>query len=538
MTTFDKSHSFSQQQLILLNPNNYKNLIDVFEESCQLYRDKGAYNCFGQTLSFADVEQASRNFAAYLSNEVGLKKGDRIAIQLPNINQYPIVAWGALRAGLILVNTNPLYTARELIHQFNDAQVKAVVVLSDLLPMIEGIIEHTSIETVIATNALDFVQAKPIANSPLTNLISLADALNKGKDLALPKVELTMDDVAVLQYTGGTTGVAKGAVLTHGSLFASNKMSATLMDDEEPDDREDIVISPMPLYHVYGFTMNVVGVFINGGLSILIPDPRDIGGMLATMKQFPFSGLAGVNTLFVSMLNHPDFDSVDFSNMKGVISGGAALVEEIATEWFERTGSEIFEGYGLSETASALSCNTPGNRQLGTVGKIMKHMEIKVVNAQGTEVPTGSEGELLVRGPHLMQGYWQRKEATAEVLDSEGWFKTGDVVVLQSDGFLKIVDRLKDMVLVSGFNVYPNEIEAVVYGHPDILECAVIGIPSESSGEAVKLFVASSNPSLTETELKAYCRENLTGYKVPKFYEFRDVLPKSNVGKILRKELR
>jgi len=538
MTTFDKSHSFSQQQLIQLNPDNYKNLIDVFEESCQLYQNKAAYNCFGQTLSFADVEQASRNFAAYLSNEIGLKKGDRIAIQLPNINQYPIVAWGALRAGLILVNTNPLYTARELIHQFNDAQVKAVVVLSDLLPMIEGIIEYTSIETVIATNALDFVQATPITNSPLTNLISLVDALKKGKDSALPKVELTMEDVAVLQYTGGTTGVAKGAVLTHGSLFASNKMSATLMDDEEPDDREDIVISPMPLYHVYGFTVNVVGVFINGGLSILIPDPRDIGSMLATMKQFPFSGLAGVNTLFVSMLNHPDFDSVDFSNMKGVISGGAALVEEIATEWLERTGSEIFEGYGLSETASALSCNTPGNRQLGTVGKIMKHMEIKVIDAQGAEVSTGREGELLVRGPHIMKGYWQRKEATEEVLDNDGWFKTGDVVVLQSDGFLKIVDRLKDMVLVSGFNVYPNEIEAVVYGHPDILECAVIGIPNESSGEAVKLFVASSNPSLTEAELKAYCRENLTGYKVPKFYEFRDALPKSNVGKILRKELR
>lgn len=493
---------------------------------------------FGQTLTFADVELKSRNFAAYLRNDLGLEKGDRIAIQLPNINQYSVVAWGALRAGLILVNTNPLYTARELIHQFNDAKVKAVVVLSDLLPMIEAIIEHTNIDAVIATNALDFVQAEALPNSSLPHLISLIDAIEKGKALALPKVDLTMDDVAVLQYTGGTTGVAKGAVLTHGSLFASNKMSATLMDDEEPDNREDIVIAPMPLYHVYGFTVNIVGVFINGGLSVLIPDPRDISGMLNTMKKFPFSGLAGVNTLFVSMLNHPDFDSVDFSNMKGVISGGAALVEEIATEWFARTGSEIFEGYGLSETASALSCNTPENRQLGTVGKIMKHMEIKVVDADGAEVPTGSEGELLVRGPHIMQGYWQRKEATAEVLDSEGWFRTGDIVVLQPDGFLKIVDRLKDMVLVSGFNVYPNEIEAVVYGHPDVLECAVIGIPSESSGEAVKLFVASSNPALTEVELKAYCRENLTGYKVPKFYEFRDTLPKSNVGKILRKELR
>ena len=312
MTTFDKSHSFSQQQLIQLNPDNYKNLIDVFEESCQLYQNKAAYNCFGQTLSFSDVEQASRNFAAYLSNEIGLKKGDRIAIQLPNINQYPIVAWGALRAGLILVNTNPLYTARELIHQFNDAQVKAVVVLSDILPMIEGIIEHTSVEHVIATNVTDFIQESPLPSCKLRNLISLSQAIAKGDDLPLPEITLSMDDVAVLQYTGGTTGVAKGAVLTHGNLFSGNKMSATLMDDEEPDNREDIVISPMPLYHVYGFTMNVVGVLINGGLSILIPDPRDIGGMLNTMKQYKFSGLAGVNTLFVGMLKHPDFDSVDF----------------------------------------------------------------------------------------------------------------------------------------------------------------------------------------------------------------------------------
>ena len=294
----------------------------------------------------------------------------------------------------------------------------------------------------------------------------------------------------------------------------------------------------MPLYHVYGFTMNIIGVFLSGGLSVLIPDPRDIDGLVKTMKQYRFTGLAGVNTLLSGLMRHPNFDQIDFSAVKGTIAGGAALVKEIADEWLERTGSQIFEGYGLSETAAALTCNNPTHYRLGTVGKPLIAMQVKVVDERGEVMPCGSEGELLVRGPQVLQGYWQRPEATAEVLDADGWFRTGDIAVLEEDGFVRIVDRLKDMILVSGFNVYPNEVEDVVYSHPDVIECAAVGVPDPKTAEAVKLYVVTTNPELTEVELRDFCRQQLTAYKVPKTVEFRLELPKSNVGKILRRELR
>ncbi len=536
-TTLIQSSGYSQQQLELLNPKSYQSLIELFNESCHLYRDKPAFSCLGQTLTFNDVGLMSRNFAAYLLNETNLKQGDRIAIQLPNLSQYPIAAWGALRAGLILVNTNPLYTQRELIHQFNDAKVKALVVLESILPNIEAIVEKTSIEKVIVTNPIDLLQAQPLPKTTLSGVITFLDALALGENYALPELKYDMDDIAVLQYTGGTTGLSKGVILTQGNLYTSNRM-ASMMLDEETAEEDDIVVSPMPLYHVYGFTFNIIRVFVNGGLSVLIPDPRDLTSMINTMKSYPFNGFAGVNTLFVGLLNHPDFDSIDFSHLKGVISGGAALVEEISTEWFKRTESTIYEAYGLSETSAIVTCNNPEFNQLGTVGRPMPHLEVKTINEEGVELVCGEAGELVVRGPHVMKGYWQAPEATAEVLDAEGWFRTGDIAIIQADGFIKIVDRLKDMVLVSGFNVYPNEVEAVVYGHPDVLECAVVGIADQRTGEAVKLFVVSTNPALTEENLKVFCRERLTAYKVPKYYEFKDTLPKSNVGKILRKELR
>lgn len=536
-TSLAQSADYSQHQFDLLNPKNYQSLLELFNESCHLYRDKPAFSCLGHTLTFNDVDVMSRNFAAYLLHETNLKQGDRIAIQLPNLSQYPIAAWGALRAGLILVNTNPLYTQRELIHQFNDAKVKALVVLESILPNIEAIVEQTSIEKVIVTNPIDFLQAQPLTQTSLPEAITLPDALARGEELLLPLLKQSMDDIAVLQYTGGTTGLSKGVILTQGNLFASNRM-ASMMLDEETAEEDDIIISPMPLYHVYGFTFNIIRGFVNGGLSVLIPDPRDLTSMINTMKSYPFNGFAGVNTLFVGLLNHPDFDSIDFSHLKGVISGGAALVEEISNEWFKRTNSTIYEAYGLSETSAIVTCNNLEFNQLGTVGRPMPHLEVKTVDALGNELACGEAGELVVRGPQVMKGYWRAPEASAEVLNNDGWFRTGDIAIIQGDGFIKIVDRLKDMVLVSGFNVYPNEVEAVVYGHPDILECAVVGVDDQRTGEAVKLFVVSTNPDLDEESLKAFCRERLAAYKVPKYYEFKESLPKSNVGKILRKELR
>jgi long-chain acyl-CoA synthetase len=478
----------------------------------------------------------SRDFAAYLLGPACLEPGQRVAVQLPNLCHYPIAAWGILRAGLVLVNTNPLYTQRELLHQFTDAGVSALVCLADLLPTLEQVVPETGIERVVVTNIFDLMEAQPAPESSLPGLATLPDALALGADLPLPDAGTRINDIAMLQYTGGTTGVAKGAILTHGNVLASSRQSGSIveLDPQQPD----IVIAPMPLYHIYGFTMNIVGTFCAGGHSVLIPDPRDIGSMIEVMKAYPFTALAGVNTLFVGLMQHPEFDNVDFSHVKGVIAGGAALVEEIASEWKRRTGSDIYEGYGLSETASALTCNSEENRQLGTVGKQMPWMEVKIVDKEGQTQPAGEEGELLVRGPQVMHGYWQRPEATDEALDAEGWFRTGDIAVMQEDGFIRICDRVKDMILVSGFNVYPNEIEGVVYTHPDIVECAAVGVPDKKSGEAVKLYAVSSNPELDEDGLRGFCREQLTAYKVPRFVEFRKELPKSNVGKILRRELR
>jgi long-chain acyl-CoA synthetase len=529
---------FPYEQAVLkeLNPEGYTSLVDMFEAACAKFPERPAFTAIGQTLNFADIDRLSRDFAAYLVGPAGLVPGQRIAIQLPNLNQYPIVAWGVLRAGLVLVNTNPLYTQRELLHQFTDAGVTALVCLVELLPTLEQVVPQTDIEQVIVTNIFDLMEAQPAPQSTLSGLVTLPEAFALGAQLALPDPSTGLNDIAMLQYTGGTTGVAKGAVLTHGNILASTRQSGAIVEIDE--DKPDIVIAPMPLYHIYGFTMNIVSTFCAGGHSVLVPDPRDIGGMIEIMKAHPFTALAGVNTLFVGLMQHPEFDAIDFSHVKGVIAGGAALVEDIASEWKRRTGSEIYEGYGLSETASALTCNSEDRRQLGTVGHPMPFMEVKIVSDTGETMAAGVEGELLVRGPQVMHGYWQRPEATDEALDSDGWFSTGDIAVMQPDGFIKICDRVKDMILVSGFNVYPNEIEGVVYTHPDVVECAAVGIPDEKSGEAVKLYVVSSNPALDQEGLRSFCREQLTAYKVPRMVEFRKELPKSNVGKILRRELR
>jgi len=530
--------SFAEQKLLELNAEDgFTSLVDAFNRAVEQFSDRPAFTCIGQTLSFTEIELLSRQFGCYLLDHCGLVPGDRVAVQLPNISQFPIAIWGILRAGLVVVNTNPMYTAREQLHQFNDSGAKALVVLSDLLPVTEQVVPQTGIETVIATNAIDLLQHQPLPESSLSNLVSFVDALALSADKPLPAHSASMSDVAVLQYTGGTTGPSKGAILSHGNVFSGLRMSK-LSIGFGVEDEPDLLIAPMPLYHVFGFTMNAVGGFVAGSHSVLIPNPRDIDSMVATMKQHQFTTMAGITTLLQGLMRHSQFDEIDFSKLKGIIAGGAALVKEVGDEWEARTGARAFEGYGLSETTSVLACNSPDKNRLGTVGAAMLYQEVKLIDDQGDSVATGERGEICTRGAHVMQGYWNRPDATAEAIDTHGWFRTGDIGVMDEDGMISIVDRLKDMVIVSGFNVYPNEIEDVAYSHGDIIECAVVGVPDERTGEAVKLFAVSTNPDLSEQQLKDYCREQLTAYKVPKHVAFMDELPKSPVGKILRRELR
>jgi len=528
---------YSEQMLKELNAEGYNNLVEVFLQACQTYADKPAFNCLGQNLSFSELEKHTGDFAAYLLNEGGLKAGDRLAIQLPNLNQYPIVAWGAIRAGVILVNTNPLYTERELVHQFNDSGAKAVVVLSDFLPVLEKVVPQTAIEKVIVSNVFDMHAAQPAPESSLDDCITtFPDALVMGARAQLPPVPLSMESILVLQYTGGTTGVAKGAVLTHGNFFACTKQGEIAADTFE--DGCEIFIAPLPLYHVYGFATHLNGMIFRGGLSVLIPNPRDMTAMINTIKDFPFTGFAGINTLFSGMLNHPAIDQVDFSQLKITVSGGTALVSDIAQGWQEKTGCRIREGYGLTESSGVLSISHPDIHPLGSIGEPTAGTQVKIVDELGEELPDGQEGELFARGPQMLQGYWNRPQATAESIDEHGWLKTGDVAIRQENGSLRLVDRKKDMIIVSGFNVYPSEIEEVAGGHPQVLESAAVGVADEKSGEAVKLYVVATDTNLTEEALRDYCRQQLTAYKVPKQVTFMAELPKSNVGKILRRELR
>jgi long-chain acyl-CoA synthetase len=511
-------------------------LIAGFEHSSAEHGELPAFKCLGKPISYAEVESLSRDFAAYLLGPGGLSKGDRIAIQLPNLVQYPIAAWAALRAGLVVVNTNPLYTKRELIYQFNDSGAKALVALTDNLPLLGEVVPQSDIDVVISTSVIDMLDPQPLPDSAVPRLASFPEALGAGGRLDLPKIDITLDDLAVLQYTGGTTGAPKGAALSHGNLYSAALMSPLSFGADMTD--PEIAIMPMPLYHIYGFAVSLISGYLNGSYSVLIPNPRDIDGLVDTMKQEPFTSFAGVNTLFTALLHHPEFDNIDFSHLRWTIGGGAATVPEIAEEWKRRTGANIHEGYGLSETGAMATVNTLTSRELGTIGPPMLGCEFKVIDDDGNQLPNGQAGELLIRGPQVMQGYWKRPEATAETIDRDGWFHSGDIAIIQENGRIRIVDRLKDMVLVSGFNVYPNEIENVVFTHPDVVECAVVGVPDDKTGEAVKVFVVSNNKDLGAEELRRFCREQLTAYKVPRHVEFRDELPKSAVGKILRRELR
>ena len=528
----------------------YKSVTDVFLEACGKYAGKPAFSCMGQSLSFAEMDRLTANFASYLQNHTDLEVGDRIAIQLPNVLQFPIALFGAMRAGMVVVNTNPLYTTREMEHQFNDSGAKVLLILANMAHLAEAVVPKTGITKVLVTELADmhpFAKRllintvvkrvkKLVPAYSLPNAVSFRSALALGEKTAPTAVNLTLDDTAVLQYTGGITGVSKGAQLLHQNLVANMMQVRDVVIHDLNGDRE-VIIAPLPLYHIYAFMLSLVMTDM-GHETVLIPNPRDIPGFVKELSKHKFTSFAGLNTLFVALCNNAEFKNLDFSHLKTTISGGMALTQNAADMWKSATGCTIQEGYGLTETAPVVSINPSDDIRIGTIGKPVAGTHVKVVSEDGTDLGLDKEGELCVKGPQVMAGYWLRPEATAEVIDADGWFKTGDVAILAEDGFIRLVDRIKDMINVSGFNVYPNEIDDIASQHPSIVECAAVGVPNEVSGETVKLFVVKSDPGLTEADVIAHCRKHLTAYKIPKEVEFKDELPKTNVGKILRRALR
>ncbi|AGA74762.1 long-chain-fatty-acid--CoA ligase [Pseudomonas plecoglossicida] len=539
--------------------NAYTSVVEVFERSCKRFADRPAFSNLGVTLTYAELERHSAAFAAWLQQHTDLKPGDRIAVQMPNVLQYPIAVFGALRAGLIVVNTNPLYTEREMRHQFKDSGARALVYLNMFGKRVQEVLPDTGIEYLIEARMGDMLPTakgwlvntvvdkvkKMVPAYQLPQAVSFKQVLRQGRELSHKPVPLSLDDTAVLQYTGGTTGLAKGAMLTHGNLVANMLQVLACFSQHGPDgqklikDGQEVMIAPLPLYHIYAFTANCMCMMVTGNHNVLITNPRDISGFIKELGKWRFSALLGLNTLFVALMDHPGFRQLDFSALKVTNSGGTALVKATAERWEALTGCRIVEGYGLTETSPVASTNPYGQlARLGTVGIPVAGTAFKVIDDDGNELPLGERGELCIKGPQVMKGYWQQPEATAQALDAEGWFKTGDIAVIDPDGFTRIVDRKKDMIIVSGFNVYPNEIEDVVMGHPKVANCAAIGVPDERSGEAVKLFVVPREGGLSVDELKAYCKANFTGYKVPKHIVLRESLPMTPVGKILRRELR
>ncbi|MGV8843628.1 MAG: long-chain-fatty-acid--CoA ligase FadD1 [Pseudomonas sp.] len=535
-----------------IDPDQYPNIQTVLQQSCQRFADKPAFSNLGKTLTYGELYALSGDFAAYLQQHTDLVPGDRIAVQLPNLLQYPVVVFGALRAGLIVVNTNPLYTAREMEHQFNDSGAKALICLANMAHLAEAVLPKTGIRLVIVTEVGDMLPPlkrllvnslvkyvkKMVPAYHLPQAVRLTAALRKGHGQPVKDASPAGSEVAVLQYTGGTTGVAKGAMLTHRNLIANMLQCKELMGANLDEGRE-ILIAPLPLYHIYAFTFHCMAMLLIGNHNVLITNPRDLPGMIKDLAKYKFSGFVGLNTLFVALCNNEDFQKLDFSALKATLSGGMALQLAAAERWKQVTGCPICEGFGMTETSPAVSVNPLTGIQIGSIGIPMPSTVCKVIDDAGHDLPIGAIGELCVKGPQVMTGYWQQPQATAEVLDAEGWMKTGDIAVIQDDGYMRIVDRKKDMILVSGFNVYPNELEDVLATLPGVLQCAAIGVPDERTGEAIKLFlVVKPGVSLTKEQVMTHMRANLTGYKLPRALEFRDALPTTNVGKILRRELR
>lgn len=533
-----------------IDPDHYQSLVDMFEQAVIRFSDQPAFMNQGQIMTFRKLEERSRAFAAYLQ-KIGLKKGDRIALMMPNLLQYPIALFGALRAGLIVVNVNPLYTPRELEHQLNDCSAKAIVIVSNFARTLEDIVKKTAVEHVILTGIGDLLSApkrslvnfvvkyikKLVPKYHLPDAISFRAALRKGRYLQYVKPDITSQDIALLQYTGGTTGVAKGAMLTHRNMLANVEQAKSAYLPLLSVGKE-VIVTALPLYHIFALTVNCLLFIEIGGRNLLITNPRDIKGLVKELSRYRFTAMTGVNTLFNALLNNEDFKELDFSHYHLSVGGGMAIQRSVAERWQKITGTYLLEGYGLTECSPLVSGNPYDLGEYnGSIGLPVASTEIRVVDADGNDVEQGKEGELLVKGPQVMKGYWQRPEATQEVLN-DGWLATGDIVFVDEQGFIRIVDRKKDMILVSGFNVYPNEIEDVIMQHPKVLEVAAIGVPDEATGEAVKAYVVARDSTLTKDELIQHCRTSLTRYKIPKFFEFRDELPKSNVGKILRRELK
>ncbi len=529
----------------------YENLVQMVDSALREHADRPAFTSLGHTISYLELDRLSAQFAAWLQNHTGLEPGDRIAIQTPNLIQYPVVVFGALRAGLVIVNTNPLYSERELKHQFTDAGVKALVVQANVAGTAAAVLPETAVEHVVVTELADLhpplrrllingvakYVKKMVPRFDIPGAVPLRKALALGASGSYQPVSASRDDLVMLQYTGGTTGVAKGAMLSHGNLIANVTQVDGLFDTHGLGERDTVIIQPLPVYHIYAF-MTCVYSMLNGRHTVFVPNPRDLKSVVQTFRDYPPAVFCGLNTLFVALCNNEEFRQLDFSTLKVTLSGGMALSPAVAEEWHRVTGCEIAEGYGLTETSPVVSSN-PGNRKiLGTIGLPIPGTQIRILGDSGEELPVGEAGELCVRGPQVMLGYWQRPDETAKVLDAEGWFRTGDIAKVREDGYLQIVDRKKDMIVVSGFNVYPNELEDVLYQHEDVVECAAVGIPDPTSGEVIKMYVVSKSGNLTAEEVRDFCRRSLTGYKVPKLVEFRDELPKSNVGKILRRELR
>ena len=529
-----------------------KTLVRILDEAETEYSDNKAFVNFGVSISYQQVAKDSKSFAAYLQNVLGLKKGDRLAIMMPNLLQYPVAVFGALRAGLIVVNVNPLYTPRELEHQLRDSGAKAILIFEGSAHVLQEVMDKVSIEHVIITKIGDYLGSfkgalmnfvvkfvkRGIKSYKISKAIRFKSML-KRPDADFNETSISIDDLAFLQYTGATTGLSKGSMLSHANVVANLEQLDALLVDVLDDEGNDIFINALPMYHIYSLAVIVLAGYSKGGLNVFITNPRDTTGFVREIKKWPFTIFNGVNTLYEALLNHPEIDSVNFDSMKLSGTGGSACRRSTAERWQKLTGKVLLEGYGLSETSPSVSASPPHLTEFnGKVGLPVPSTEISIRGDDGKEVRRGQPGEICVRGPQVMKGYWQNEEATAEAIDEKGFFRTGDIGTLDKDGFLEIVDRKKDMILVSGFNVYPNEIEDVVSLHPDIVEAACVSVPDKKTGEGVKLFVVKNNQSLTEEEIIAHCKENLTAYKVPKQIVFIDELPKTNVGKVLRRALR
>lgn len=535
-----------------IDSNAYRSLIDLFEQSTKKFPDQAAFINMGATLTYRKLEEESRAFSAYLQNVLRLQKGDRVAVMMPNLLQYPIVLFGILRAGMVVVNVNPLYTPRELQHQLSDSGAKAIVLVSNFAHTLEKVVKKTQVEHVMLTKLGDNLapHRRPLVNFvvkyvrkmvPKYNLpdaISLRKAMRIGRYQQYVKPNVEPEDLAFLQYTGGTTGVAKGAMLSHKNMVANLEMSAGIVSPRITEG-EDMIVTPLPLYHIFAMTVNCLLFMKFGCANLLITNPRDIPGLVKELEKYPYTAITAVNTLFNGLLNNEDFCKLDFSRLKLPVGGGMAVQQVVAERWKEVVGKPIIEGYGLTECSPVVAFNSYNIEAFnGSIGFPIPSTDVRIVDDEGTVLGVGEAGELQVRGDQVMKGYWQRPEATAEILQ-DGWLMTGDIAKMDEKGLIYIVDRKKDMILVSGFNVFPNEVEEVVAMHRDVLECAAVGVPSSATGEAVKLFVVTKQgKEMSAQQVTQHCRKHMTAYKVPKQVEFRDELPKSNVGKILRRELR